>query len=80
MKINLQYFGMVAEITKLNNEFFKIDSDVVAKSELIGLLQDKYPELCNITYNLAYNCNIVTEEINFKDNDQIALLPPFAGG
>jgi molybdopterin synthase sulfur carrier subunit len=55
---------------------FNHSSIVKLKEELIN----KYPKLENINFKIAVNHAIVDEKYALIGNEEIALLPPFAGG
>lgn len=46
----------------------------------IDNLKVDYPDLNKKVYRIALNNEIIEEEIELKDGDIIALMPPFAGG
>ena len=77
--IKVKYFGMIAEATSRSEE--KINAANEKLSTVLKKLIDKY-NLKPYTLNVAVNKHLVnkTEEIIVKDNDEIAILPPFAGG
>ena len=72
--VNARYFGMVAEKTGVDSEQFEIDP----KAELLKQFVNRYNELEGITIKIAVNHKF--ENIEPKDGDEVALLPPFAGG
>jgi len=43
-------------------------------------LINKYPTLADCNYQVAINRQQVNSITSLNDNDEIALLPPFAGG
>lgn len=77
MQVNISIFGQIKDIT--NSDNFIIDN-VNSTDELINKLHLLYPSLINNKYAIAVNKNIITQNILLKDNDAIALLPPFSGG
>lgn len=48
--------------------------------EVRGLLLAKYPGLQTASFQVSVNRQIVTDEFPVNENDELALLPPFAGG
>ena len=77
MNLKILYFGITAEITGKDSETITgaEDSDSI-NQKLIGL----YPELKNANYRLAVNLEMINGNAVLKDGDEVALLPPFAGG
>jgi len=71
------FFGQLSEIvgdsTKTLNNF----SDVNSLQE--NLFQE-FPSLKKATFRLAVNNLITNENLLLNDSDEIAFLPPFAGG
>ena len=79
MLITIKYFGMLVEITNTTQETYSLEQD----SELEKIEQDilvKYPKIQHITYNVAVNQKIVDRKHLVKNGDELAFLPPFAGG
>lgn len=77
MHITIKYFGQIAEVTKVEEESFEFSGNLV--SELIETLNAKYGELKNKDFQVAQNQELVAPETKIT-GDEIALLPPFAGG
>ena len=75
--LKLKYFGMIAEATEKTEEEFILTKDITA---LAAELELKYPKIKDSNYKFAVNQSLISENINLNDNDEIALLPPFAGG
>lgn len=78
MELSLNYFGMIAEATNIQQE--KIDIDVQTINDLKLKLVEKYPAITKLNYQFAVNQNIVENDFQLSNGDEIALLPPFAGG
>ena len=77
MHIKVKYFGQIVEVTKLEEEAIEFSGGLI--SELLDALYSKYPELKNKDFQVAQNQELVTSETEVSGNE-IALLPPFAGG
>jgi len=77
MQINIKYFGQIAEITKVKEEQIEFPGDNV--SELLKFLCSKYKNLETSGFKVAQNQELVSETTKISGQD-IALLPPFAGG
>ena len=80
MTITVKYFGLVADNTEKKEEQLLLESEVMTVRELQSKLEDNYPELKNITYSFVVNQTLSLWNEELKNNDEIALLPPFAGG
>jgi len=75
MKILL--FGELTDIIKSSSVEIKSPKNV---DELKNSVHQKFPSLQNFKYQIAVNSSLVTENILLNETDEIALLPPFAGG
>jgi len=80
MTITVKYFGAIADITHKKEEQFLLESSS-GSVELLQLeLEKKYPSICQNSYSIAVNQLVTHQNVALKDQDEIALLPPFAGG
>ncbi|MDP5229184.1 MAG: MoaD/ThiS family protein [Cellulophaga sp.] len=77
MTIEINYFGMIAEVTGCNSERMSVSEGAI--SDLKGMLVGKYPALKNKDFRMAQNQELVSED-TLLTGQEIALLPPFAGG
>jgi len=77
MTIEINYFGMLAEVTGCSSENIRVSEGAI--SHLKGILLEKYPELQNKDFRMAQNQELVSED-TLLTGQEIALLPPFAGG
>ncbi len=77
MKLTIKYFGLLAEITNSPEE--SVDFNGGSVSDLRKELSKKHPGLQQVNYQVAQDLNIVSDEVEILSNE-IALLPPFAGG
>ena len=78
MKLTIKYFGLVAEATNKFEEVMELNGELTARELkercLNGLsIRDKD------SVQIAVNQNL-DDKITLKDGDEVALLPPFAGG
>jgi molybdopterin synthase sulfur carrier subunit len=80
MDIKIKYFGAVADVTGKSEERFPLESGHISLFDLKSELETIYPEIKNLHYSVAINQSMSTENTNMKANDELALLPPFAGG
>lgn len=79
MKIQVQYYGLIAEITGRTHEnwIMNLNSSIV---EIQHNITTKYPDLKKQSYVIALNDQLVNDKQIVQNEDIIALLPPFAGG
>jgi molybdopterin synthase sulfur carrier subunit len=77
--IAVKYFGAIVEKTKSSEEEFSFSG--MPLSDLLLALEEKY-QLGELSFSVAINQKIVQETANYvlRNNDIVALLPPFAGG
>jgi molybdopterin synthase sulfur carrier subunit len=80
MNIPIKYFGLIADITCINEEVFFVEKSDFNTTELLEKLYKKYKYLKDISFVIAVNKSIIANEVKLNPNDTIALLPPFAGG
>lgn len=78
MELRLNYFGMIAEAANIQQEMLSLDVKTVGDLKLV--LIEKYPALVKLNYQFAVNQNLVEDNFHLSNADEIALLPPFAGG
>ena len=77
MQVEVKYFGILAEITGCNTEQL-----VSSSLEIAGLkeaLINKYPDFKNTDFRIAQNQELVLDSA-LLTGQEIAVLPPFAGG
>lgn len=77
MDITIKYFGRIAEVTNQKEETIHFSGNSV--NELLELLNSKYPNLKNNDFQVAQNQELISIETKIT-GQEIALLPPFAGG
>jgi molybdopterin synthase sulfur carrier subunit len=80
MQINLKYFGLVADQTKKKDEVIFFEGNSITLLEVQTRLHEAYPELTSTLYFFAINQTLIHGDSVVNNLDEIALLPPFAGG
>ena len=77
--ITVNYFGNIAEAVRSNSE--TLESKSMSLADLLDLLDSKYA-IAQFPFQVAVNRKIVSkqQDLNISDSDEVALLPPFAGG
>lgn len=79
MKLKIKLFGILADKAGKSEIEIETDSEI-KKDSLLIKINKKYPEFGKTNYAIAVNKKITNENQAVKENDDIALLPPFAGG
>ena len=64
----------------LGNSNIDVELESTSVTELKGKLIDMYPKLKDMSFKIAVNQSLVNGDCIINKNDEIALLPPFAGG
>ena len=78
MKLNVKYFGMIAEWAGSENG--QLDFSGTSVAELRSQIEKRIPGLTNASYQIAVNHVIASDDAVITLGDEIAILPPFAGG
>ena len=78
MKVTIKYFGLVAEAAEKSEEVMEFDGTLTA-SELKVKCLNGLSIVDKDSVQIAVNQNL-DDKTTLKDGDEVALLPPFAGG
>jgi len=73
--IKIISFGRLKEILGSDLELEAENSD-----GLLNQLNEKFPQLKNLKLRIAVNQTIISENTDLKNNDVVALMPPYSGG
>ncbi|WP_370476617.1 MoaD/ThiS family protein [Tamlana flava] len=77
MIVNIKYLGQIAEATQKIEESLECSESSI--SELLERLTVKYPDLKTKDFKVAQNQKLVDNDTKLT-GQEIAILPPFAGG
>lgn len=81
MMVIMKYFGAVADATQKREEALYLESQWRTIDDLRQKLEKQYPDLESLAYVIAVNQTVIgTGLLTLSENDELALLPPFAGG
>lgn len=80
MEITVKYFGIIADITEKKEEVFFINEQCNTIKKLQSSINIKYPKILDINYSVAINKLFANCDMELKDKDEVAYMPPFAGG
>lgn len=76
MKIELKTYGKIKDL--IADQSYNLSGNKV--KDLVDELRNKYPQLPEMIYSIAVNNVVVNENETLQFNDEVCLLPPFAGG
>ncbi|MDX2362293.1 MAG: MoaD/ThiS family protein [Crocinitomicaceae bacterium] len=79
MSTNVVYYGMISEKLDCSSETILLESPT-EEINLRDLFEEKYPELKDLSYQIAVNQEFTETLASGIEVSEIALLPPFAGG
>ncbi len=74
--VTVLYFGAAGEIAGKPSEVMEADDT----DTLCNRILEKYPAMETVPFRLALNRVLIKEGSPLKENDIIAILPPFKGG
>ena len=77
MKLDLLFFGVLAEEAAASSINIEYTGDIKG---LKAEVEKKYPSFAKFDYRVSVNKTLVNENLMLKDGDEVAFLPPFAGG
>ena len=77
MKVKVLFFGVLAEVAGTAGQNYE---KVNSFNDLNQMIKDDYPEFVNYNYRISVNNEIINNDPLLNDGDEVALLPPFAGG
>lgn len=78
MGVTIKYYGMLADHTGCAAECIEDYSGTAGA--LLNQLEHKYPGLKAMSFQMAHGSSVITELESLQGNEELALLPPFAGG
>lgn len=77
MTVKVLFFGVLAEVTGTSCRHY---SDARSIDDLRIMIVDDFPEIVHYNFRISVNNEITDKGRQLIDRDEIALLPPFAGG
>lgn len=76
VRMEVLLFGLIAEAAGTD----RIQVNATSIQELRELLVERVPSLKGLSYSVAVDRSLVHENLALNGNEEIAVLPPFAGG
>ena len=77
MEVKVLFFGVLAEISGTSVKHYR---NVKSISDLKLRINDDFPEIVHYNFRISVNSEMTDNDLLFKSGDEVALLPPFAGG
>lgn len=77
MEVKVLFFGVIAEVTGTNCRHYL---EVKSIGDLRLRIQDDYPEVVHYNFRISLNNELINDDPLLSDGDEVALMPPFAGG
>lgn len=77
MKVEVLFFGVLTEL--MQHKRITLE-DCSTTDVLLGKLHEMNGNLKTKSFKIAVNNKLVTDSILLNNGDEIALMPPFAGG
>ncbi len=75
-RVIVLYFGAAQKVAGNASEDFMAEDTLSLRRQIL----ERHPGMCRVTFRLALNRNLLKEDSLLKENDIIAILPPFEGG
>jgi molybdopterin synthase sulfur carrier subunit len=77
MEVKVLFFGILTDVTGTNLKHYR---SVKTIGDLKIRIHDDFPEVVHYNYRISINNLIINNDPELKDGDEVAFLPPFAGG
>ena len=77
MNIKLLTFGIIKEI--INNDSLDFEA-IKTTDDLTRFIENKYPKIKDLSYQISVNQELISSNTALNNGDEVAVLPPFAGG
>ena len=77
MTVKVLFFGVLAEVT---GTICKHYNDVKSVNDLRREIYDEFPEVEHYDFRISVNNELIDDDQTLNNGDELALMPPFAGG
>ena len=77
MQVKVLFFGVLSEVAGTDCRHY---NDVKSVNDLRLCILDEFPEIEHYNYMISLNNEIINSDRPLNDKDEVALMPPFAGG
>jgi molybdopterin converting factor small subunit len=75
--VKVKFFGQLTDITQVNET---IIDEVKDTQQALEILNERYPKLKSLMFKLAVNQEVIHDKKMLNSGDELACMPPFAGG
>jgi molybdopterin converting factor small subunit len=77
MEVKVLFFGVLSEVAATTVKHY---NNVKTVNDLKLRIFDDYPEIVHYNYRISVNNEITDKDLILNPGDEVALMPPFAGG
>jgi molybdopterin synthase sulfur carrier subunit len=77
MQVKVLFFGVLTDVTGTDCRYY---ADVKSVNDLKFRIMDDFPEVEHYNYRISLNNEILNSNRELNNGDEIAFMPPFAGG
>ena len=77
MEVKVLFFGVLAEVTGTVCKHYR---NVKSIGDLKLMVEDDFPEVVHYNFRISVNNQIINNDPLLNNGDEVALMPPFAGG
>lgn len=77
MEVKVLFFGILSEVTGTAIKHYQ---EVKSINGLMQRIQDDFPEIVHYNFRISHNNIITDNDQDLVSGDEVALMPPFAGG
>jgi sulfur-carrier protein len=77
MEVKVLFFGVLTEVAGTGIKHYL---NVKSIEELKLRIKDDFPEIANYNFRISLNNEIINNDRELNNGDEIAMMPPFAGG
>ncbi len=81
MKIKLNFFGQLRDITKVEETEIQVKENTTV-GDLVWIVGERFPNIRKHlkVVSFSINCEYATGDTKLRDGNEVGLLPPISGG
>lgn len=77
MKVKVLFFGVLSTVTGTEIKFYH---NVKSTEHLKQRVTDDFPEIFHYDFRISVNNEFIDKDLSLREEDEVAFIPPFAGG